>query len=80
MRTVSQDAVIKRINRKLEAEHPGSLLQVRKTRGVRAQVDLGGFYLHNRSRNFIQDKFINLTEMAKKYNVLAATETIASAV
>ena len=79
MKRVSADAVIKRINRKLEAESPGDFLRIKKTRGVRAQQDLGEFYLLNGNRNFIVDHHMDLDELARQYKVLRSFEQVQEA-
>jgi len=76
MRTVTQDTIIKRINRKLESENPGEFLRVRKTRSETMQQNCGDLYLHNGRGNFIQDKHVDLSALAKKYRVLAPMEQI----
>jgi hypothetical protein len=75
-KTVSEDAVIKRINRILEQQNPGEFLRIKRTRGSRAQQDLGDFYLHNGNRNFVQDTHLDLNEVAKQYKVLSSTEQV----
>jgi hypothetical protein len=76
MRNVSVAAVTKRINRKLEARNPGEFLRLRKTRGNRAQQDLGDFCLLNGQRNFIVDHHLDLDELAKQYKVLSPVEQV----
>ncbi len=76
MRNVSAAAVTKRINRKLEAKNPGEFLRIKKTRGSRAQQDLGDFYLLNGQRNFIVDHHLDLDELAKQYKVLSPVERV----
>jgi len=73
---ISADAVIKRINRKLEVENPSDFLRLKKTRGSRAQQDLGDFYLLNGTGNFILDHHLDLNEIAKQYKVLSFTEQV----
>jgi hypothetical protein len=74
--TVSADAVVKRINRVLEAENPGEFLRIKKTRGVGTQLDLGDYYLLDGSRNVIVERHLDLEDTAKQYKVLAPTEKI----
>ena len=76
MRTVTQDAIIKRINRKLDKANPGELLRVRKARSDQQQMNLGDFYLLNGRGNFIQDKHVDLNKLAKQHKVLAPLEQI----
>ena len=73
---ISADAVIKRINRVLEADNPGEFLRIKRTRGSRAQQDLGEFYLVNGKRNFIMDHDVDLNDLAKQYKVLSSTEQV----
>lgn len=73
---ISASAVIRRINRKLEANNPGEFVRIKKTRSSRAQQDLGDFYLHNGNRNFVQDTHLDLNEVAKQYKVLSSTEQV----
>jgi hypothetical protein len=73
---ISADAVIKRINRILEQQNPGEFLRIKRTRGSRAQQNLGEFYLVNGNRNFILDHHLDLNEMAKQYKVLSSTEQV----
>jgi hypothetical protein len=76
---ISADAVIKRINRILEQQNPGEFLRIKKTRGSRAQQDLGDFYLLNGKRNFIVDHHLDLDELAKQHKVLSSTEQMEKA-
>lgn len=73
---ISAEAVIKRINRRLEADNPGEFVRIKKTRGSRAQQHLGEFYLVNGNRNFVLDHHLDLNEVAKQYKVLASTEQV----
>ena len=73
---ISADAVIKRINRVLETENPSEFLRIKRTRGSRAQQNLGEFYLLNGNRNFILDHHLDLNEVAKQYKVLSITEQV----
>lgn len=76
MKTVSSNAVIKRINRVLEAENPGEFLRLKKARGSRAQQNLGEFYLLNGNCNFILDHHLDLAGVAKQYKVLSPIEQV----
>jgi hypothetical protein len=75
-KTISEDAVIKRINRILEQQNPGEFLRIKKTRGSRAQQDLGEFYLVNGNRNFVVDHHLDLNEVAEQYKVMSSTEQV----
>jgi hypothetical protein len=68
---ISAGAVIKRINRKLEADCPGEFVRIKKARGSRARQDLGDFYLLNGNRNFVIDHHLDLDEIAKQYKVVS---------
>jgi hypothetical protein len=69
-----REAVIKRINRKLEEEHPGEFVRVRKSRGFSQASQLGEFYLHARARNFVKQTHLDLLELAKRYRVVSHFE------
>jgi hypothetical protein len=71
---ILQDAVIKRINRKLEEEHPGEFVRVRRSRGFSQGSQLGEFYLHARARNIVRQTHLDLLEVAKQYQVVSHFE------
>jgi hypothetical protein len=71
---ILQDAVIKRINRKLDELHPGEFVRVRKSRGLSQESQLGEFYLHARARNLVEETHVDLLEMAKQFQVVSHFE------
>jgi hypothetical protein len=67
---VSTRALVQRLNRKLHDDE----LEVRKTRGGRARLELGEFYLLNwRLPNIVQSH-VDLEELGRKEGVLAVWE------
>ena len=76
-KSISQDAVIKRINRKLEAENPGFFMRLKRTRGARLALNLGDLYLINGRHNMIVEHHLDLEEVAKRYDALSQDEHIA---
>jgi len=69
-----QDAVIKRVNRKLEELRPGEFIRVRKSCGLSQESQLGEFYLHARARNIVEETHLDLLEVAKQYDVVSHFE------
>jgi hypothetical protein len=61
-----------RLNRALEKEG----VQLKKTRGQQAQVDLGDYYLIDMSMNAVVGKDIDLEKLGRKHKVLAAVEEL----
>jgi len=77
IRTVSADAIIKRVNRKLEELHPGSFMRLKRTRRIQQTLNLGDLYLLDGYRNFIIEHHLDLEAVAKQYKVLGRNEKIA---
>ncbi|HUF67906.1 MAG TPA: hypothetical protein VMM79_04580 [Longimicrobiales bacterium] len=69
--TVTMDALIKRINRKLAPEYQA----VRKSR-ERAKLDLGEYYILDTYRNFIVDTNIDPEDYARELRVMHDIETV----
>lgn len=75
--TVSERAVIQRINRRMGAEDwPRKLKTARP--GTRSEQELGRFFIIDVSRNFILDTGVDLADLAKELKCLAAWEEMAA--
>jgi hypothetical protein len=72
---LSPRAVIQRINRALLKQ--GEVL--RASRGWRAQMDVGHYFLVDIDKNFIVRKDVDLERMAKELGVLKPYEKVALA-
>ena len=70
---VTERALIQRINRKLW--HDDQVL--RKTRGTRAQLDLGWFYVLDWRRNFVVEHDVDPESLGRELGVLAEYESLA---
>jgi hypothetical protein len=70
--TVSQAALIKRINRKLA--HLGE--QLKTCRGERWLHELGTYYTIDTNRNSITGKHIDLEQYGRELGVLAPCESV----
>jgi hypothetical protein len=68
---VGTRALIQRINRKLREDDQ----MIRATRGERARMDLGWYYVHDYRRNLALDTNVNLEQMGRELGVLHAFET-----
>ena len=73
---VTVSAIVKRINRKLAADYE----KLRASRGARAEMDLGRFFIINVNRNFIVEKHVDVEELARRLNVLADWESVVESV
>ena len=72
-KSVTARALVQRINRKL-ADH-GTMGQVlKRTRGMRAYVDLGDYWILDIGRNFVADKHVNIEALGRKLEVLQPSE------
>lgn len=68
---VSTRALMQRINRAMRDDER----VVKATRGDRARMDLGWYYVLDWNRNLVVDTNVNLEELGKEYAVLKAYET-----
>ena len=72
---LSEQALCSRINRKLAKIEPFPYGEVlRKTRGERAWLALGDYYLLNVYRNFLVEKDVDLRELGARLKVVSETE------
>jgi hypothetical protein len=71
--TITEDAAIKRINRKLA--HEGEKLCT--ARGERASFDLGRHYIINVHTRFLVESHVDVADHAKELGVLAPWEVVA---
>ena len=71
---VSERAVVQRVNRKFLNEDGPPARELKKTRGGRAKVDFGDFYVLNTNRNFIDDHHVDPEALARELGVLADWE------
>lgn len=69
---VSEDALIKRINRKLKSS--GTWEQVRTSRGQQLTQNLGRHYLLDVFRNMIGDHHIDIEDLARELGVMRPLE------
>jgi hypothetical protein len=80
--TVSERALIQRINRKIGGYDRGSCTawgeRLRKTRGDRAWSDLGSFYTIDWNSNVIGDTHINLEQYGREVGALAERESLSN--
>jgi hypothetical protein len=80
--TVSERALIQRINRKIGGYDRGSCTawgeRLRKTRGDRWWSNLGSFYTVDWNSNLICDTHINLERYGREVGALAAYEGVQS--
>lgn len=65
MKTIDEGALIKRINRKLEARGE----KLRKTRGFQNVHDLGEYWIQDVSRNLVLGKFVEPNKIARGLGV-----------
>lgn len=71
--TITSNALLKRINRKLKPE----MEAVRKTRGVRALLNLGQYYTYSFSGGYVLEKDTDLAELGRTLGVLESHEVVA---
>jgi hypothetical protein len=74
---VSERAIMQRINRKFRSEDGPPARELKKTRGARALLDLGDFYVLNTERNFIDEHHVDPEDLAREMGVLADYEYLA---
>ena len=72
-RPVSENALIKRINRKLKLQDQA----LRKARSERVRLDLGQYFIVDFRRNLSLDTNINIEEFGREIGVLAPREVLA---
>jgi hypothetical protein len=71
---VSERAVVQRINRKFLSQDGPPARELKKTRGARALLDLGDFYVLNTERNFVEEHHIDIEDLAREMGVLNESE------
>jgi len=71
---ITTSALIARINRSLAPDY----LKLRKTRGQRANIDLGDYYVHDYFRSAVVDKFVDLESFARDIGVLKEYEVVSN--
>jgi hypothetical protein len=73
---VTERAIVQRINRKFVNEDGRPARELKKTRGARAVLDLGDYYVLNTRYNLVAngDRFVDVEELARKMGVLADWE------
>ncbi len=71
---ITEDALYKRINRKLKKDTWAQALK--RARGERARHDLGDYYTLDISRNIVTDTRVNLEDLGKELGVLSPHETV----
>jgi hypothetical protein len=73
---VTERAVVQRINRKFLSEDGRPARELKKTKGARAKIDLGDFYVLNTARNFIDAHHVDPEATARELGVLADWEFV----
>lgn len=73
---VSERAVLQRINRKFRAKDGPPAREIKATRGARAKVELGDFYILNTRHNSIDEHHVDPEEVARELGVLADWEFV----
>lgn len=73
MNTLTQGAIIKRINRKLAPKQE----IFRKARGARIAATFGDFYIHDWQQNRIVATHCNPAETARELGLIHAMEEVA---
>ncbi|MCC6297378.1 MAG: hypothetical protein IT469_11795 [Pseudomonadales bacterium] len=68
---VSPGTVIKRINRRLDADE-----RLRVNRSVRATIDLGQYYIHDVRLNIPVEVHVDLEETARELGAIRDWETV----
>ena len=76
VRVVTEQALIRRINRKLAREGQFGA-QLHKYRGGRWLVDLGNFYVIDRDTGGLVQAHVDLEELAREVGALAKSEKLA---
>jgi hypothetical protein len=72
---VTANALVRRINRALA--HEGQCGRVlKKTRGYYWWLDLGDYFVLDRSTNAVLDKFVDIEERGRRLGVLTPRETL----
>lgn len=74
---VTERAIIQRVNRKFVSEYGRLGRELKKTRGERAKLDLGDFYILDKKGNFIWEHHVDPEETARDMEVLADWEYLA---
>jgi len=69
---VSTHALIQRINRKLKEDNE----QLKTTRGWRAKLDLGTYYIQDFNRNWIVHHHVDPETVGRELGVLESWETV----
>lgn len=69
---VSERALVQRLNRAL---HPDGE-KIKKTRGGKAEQELGAYYVLNIRGNYVVGKDVDLEDFGRKYKVLADWEQV----
>jgi hypothetical protein len=70
---VTARALVQRINYSLAKKND---LQVKKTRGARALLDLGEYYVLDVARNFVQETNVDIEDLGRELKVLADFECL----
>jgi len=74
--TVSEGALLRRINRRLQRTVFQRVLKLRED--SRAYFDLGRFYVIDCSSRFLVDSHVDLEELARELGVLRPSERLAA--
>jgi hypothetical protein len=70
---VTARALVQRINYDLAKNND---LQVKKTRGARALLDLGEYYILDVARNFVRETHVDIEDLGRELKVLADYECL----
>ena len=71
---VSESAVVQRVNRKLKRD----MRMLRKTRGARALVDFGDYYVVDYTHGGIVESQVDVEDLARELEVLKPWERVAT--
>jgi hypothetical protein len=74
---VTERALLQRINRKFLADEGAPAHEMKKTRGARAKIELGDFYVLNTERNFIDAHHVDPEATAREMKVMEEWEYLA---
>lgn len=73
---VSERAVVQRINRAFLREDGPPARELKKTRGARAVLDMGDYYVLNTQLNVPVDDHVDPEDLARELGVLAEWEYV----
>jgi hypothetical protein len=75
MKTITTDALVRRINRKLKAD--GKILRKCRAKNMRAYLDFGDFYLLSVYSNGLLRRAVDVDALGRELGVLKCDEAVA---